>query len=505
MLLTLSGAVANWLYLTHDCPIDLSGDEAQYWDWSRRLDISYYSKGPLVAYLIRASCAFLGETMPAVRLPAIVLGIGTSLFMYLLARRLFGSERVALGATALTALAPMFQAGSVLMTIDSPLMLCWAAATYFAARAIFDGRSWNWALVGVGIGVGFLAKYAAMLWFVGLLAFFLVDVQHRRWAGAVVALGIATLFSIPVIVWNAQHDWVSLRHVAHQTGVSAGSLLRGNTLEFIASQFGVLGPPLAVLMGGAVWWTLRAREGEAQFNQRRFLLAIGATFFLLTAITSVLAKVQVNWPAPAYFTLVILTSGFIAAAASTDSWRRWRVWVWATVALGVIAMPLIHEPAILFPVFQRMGINPSRIDFLAKARGWKRLGDHVSADLASLGPGAFVLCDDYMQTAESAFYTRGHPVTYCAGSYFTSDPKRFTQYDMWADRNLDGNPALLGRDAVYVGKGGKLPVEVAAAFASTGPLERLDIIVRGARIRTFWIWRCRGFLGMRRPEHGASY
>src|SRR5688500_18378994 len=52
------------------CPIDFSGDEAHYWDWSRQLDLSYYSKCPLVAYLIRASCSIFGDTMWAVRLPA---------------------------------------------------------------------------------------------------------------------------------------------------------------------------------------------------------------------------------------------------------------------------------------------------------------------------------------------------------------------------------------------------------------------------------------------------
>ncbi|MDH7499215.1 MAG: hypothetical protein QHH30_02355, partial [candidate division NC10 bacterium] len=33
-------------------PLDLAPDEAHYWEWSRHLDISYYSKGPMVAFLI---------------------------------------------------------------------------------------------------------------------------------------------------------------------------------------------------------------------------------------------------------------------------------------------------------------------------------------------------------------------------------------------------------------------------------------------------------------------
>src|SRR5437660_2539988 len=103
LLLVLAlDCVGHVRYLTHDCPIDLSGDEAQYWDWSRHLDLSYYSKGPLVAFIIRASCAVFGDTMPGVRYPAIFFAIGTSLLTYLLTRKLFGSERLALGAVLLT-------------------------------------------------------------------------------------------------------------------------------------------------------------------------------------------------------------------------------------------------------------------------------------------------------------------------------------------------------------------------------------------------------------------
>src|SRR6266511_2408846 len=80
--LILLAAVLRFLYLALDCPLDLSPDEAHYWDWSRHLDWSYYSKGPLVAWLIRLSrelfgpwsVALTGGEMLAVRLPAVVCG-----------------------------------------------------------------------------------------------------------------------------------------------------------------------------------------------------------------------------------------------------------------------------------------------------------------------------------------------------------------------------------------------------------------------------------------------
>src|SRR5271155_403291 len=59
--LILGVTVAHLLYLGIRCPIDLAPDEAHYWDWSRHLDWSYYSKGPLVAWLIRLSCDLFGS------------------------------------------------------------------------------------------------------------------------------------------------------------------------------------------------------------------------------------------------------------------------------------------------------------------------------------------------------------------------------------------------------------------------------------------------------------
>src|SRR5947209_409077 len=98
--LLLFGLVSHVRYLTHDCPIDLSGDEAQYWDWSRALDWSYYSKGPLIAYIIRASCAAFGDVMWAVRLPAVLFAVATSILTYWITLRLFKSDALALGRRA---------------------------------------------------------------------------------------------------------------------------------------------------------------------------------------------------------------------------------------------------------------------------------------------------------------------------------------------------------------------------------------------------------------------
>jgi len=501
------------LWYLHNCPIDLLGDEAQYWDWSRQLDISYYSKGPLVAYIIRASCAMFGETMPAVRYPALVLGAGTSVFFYLTAKRIFASERLALGTVLLTHGVPMFIAGSVLMTIDPPFFFCWAGATFFAAGAVFDEKRWNWIVAGLFIGIGFLAKYAALLWWPGVLIFLILDrtitkkrdptsssadpLAPSRFFWPVVGTIISLLFTLPVILWNHHHDWVTFRHVARQTGASGGGISNGNLFEFIGGQVGIIGPTLAVLMIAAIHQAMRQKPID---RRHLFLAVIGLFFFACTLMTSLIANVQQNWAAPAYFTLIILTAAFIGGKlASIHTWKIWRRWVWATIILGVIVVPILHDITLVVPLASKLGISPERIDFATKARGWEELGRFVSQKRREMGTDPLVMCDDYLQTAEMAFYVDGQPKTFYAGSYFT-DPKRHTQYDLWQDRSLSRKD-LVGRDAVYVGKGGKLPPDIPAAFERVSERIELPIVARGVIAKTFKVWMCYRFKGMKRPEH----
>src|SRR5437588_209567 len=103
MTLIALAAVVRLAYLTFDCPLDLAPDEAHYWDWSRQLDWSYYSKGPLVAWLIRASCelfgplsqTLVGSNMLAVRLPAVACGTLMLVGLYVLTFQVYRNDKLA--------------------------------------------------------------------------------------------------------------------------------------------------------------------------------------------------------------------------------------------------------------------------------------------------------------------------------------------------------------------------------------------------------------------------
>lgn len=507
--IVITVTVVNLLYLGLNCPIDLSGDEAQYWEWSRRLDLSYYSKGPLVAYVIRASTSLLGDTAFAVRLPAVVIYAGVTIGLYAVARRAFQSDRVALATVVMAQATPIFLFYSLAMTIDTPLILSWTWATYFALRAVQDGARWPWIAAGALTGVGFLAKYAALLWWVGVPLFAALSASGRarvRWRWAIAGFALALACTWPVWVWNAQHDWVSFRHVAKQTGASGGSIYRGNFFEFVASQVGVANPAVFALIVAAAGWTWTRRRGDGEANDAvpaTLLLAVGGAFFALTAVVSLFAKVQTNWPGPAYVTLIPLAAAYLLRSAD---WRRWRGVVAAGVAIGLGAHVIGREPAIVLRPLKALGLPDSRIawiDGISRLRGWRALGERVGQEAGQLGPDTFILCDSYMQTALMAFYVPGRPTTFYAGSYFTR-PSRLTQYDLWTDRRLD-QPHLLGRNAVYVGKGGPMPEPLPGAFERVEKLPEIPVYAGGVVVETFKVWRCWGFKGLHRPDAPRSY
>jgi hypothetical protein len=523
--------LGNTLYLTFACPFDLTGDEAHYWDWSRQLDWSYYSKGPAVAAIIRASCALFGDTMPAVRLPASLFAVGSALSVYWLTRKLFASDRLALSAVLLMLILPLFSIGSILMTIDPPFFFCWSLATCLAAKAVLDDVRWPWPLIGLVVGLGALAKYAMLLWGLSLLIYLVIDAPARKcirgrfWLALLAALPLM----LPMVLWNMDHDWVSFRHVSAQTGLAQGGFSLAYLPKTIVDQIGIVGPLLyPILIVAIVWaWRMARKPSQPQPHAApdrrramRFLLAIGLPILLLTVLGSLRAKPQPNWPVTAYFTLLIAMVAFLADQLHRPSWRFWRWLLYpglATALLGSIGARNLQP---LYPLFEQWGLHPRSIDPSVKFTGYGELAHFIDAQLHNprvVGPNALVMAYDYQTASQLAFHLPRHPPTYCLGNYF-SEPdgrRRMTQFDIWPDRQLD-QPQLRGLDAIFVGRLSDARYrDLETAFGrapTTGRtrphvelLKELPIQRNGVTIRTFQVWRCRDFQGMSRPLSHGTY
>ena len=139
---------------------DLEFDEAHYWMWSERLAPGYFSKGPGIAFAIRASTMLFGATEFGVRFWAPILGGCTSLLVYYFTRRLYNATAGFWAVLALNAI-PLFNVGNLVMTIDPLSIFFWMAAmfTFWLATEKSPRFSFWWPLTGLLIGLGFLSRW----------------------------------------------------------------------------------------------------------------------------------------------------------------------------------------------------------------------------------------------------------------------------------------------------------------------------------------------------------
>src|SRR6266550_884223 len=215
----MSTTRAVWLFLIALTAIRLSmlatkeleSDEAHYWMWSDRLAPAYFSKGPGVAFAIRAGTVLFGANEFGVRFFSPVLAAGTSLLLFYLARRLF-SANVGLWLVLALNVTPIFNIGAFLMTIDPLSIFFWTAAmfTFWLALERSPQFSLYWPATGLLIGLGFLSKYTNALELVSVILVLAIAPRFRqefKKPGLYALLVAFIICTIPPIVWNKQHAW----------------------------------------------------------------------------------------------------------------------------------------------------------------------------------------------------------------------------------------------------------------------------------------------------------
>ncbi len=162
VLLALTGA-RIWA-LFHN-PVGLYYDEAQYWMWSRTFDWGYFTKPPLVAWVIAGTTALFGDAEWAVRLAAPLAHAVAASAVFALGRAMYGAWPGFWAGAGWLLLPGVFFSSSIIST-DALLLPLWAIAL-FAMWRLMTTRAWAWAIIlGGAVGVGLLAKYAMLYFFV---------------------------------------------------------------------------------------------------------------------------------------------------------------------------------------------------------------------------------------------------------------------------------------------------------------------------------------------------
>lgn len=449
--------LARIVYLVWLSPYELTGDEAHYWEWSRRPALSYYTKGPGVAWVIAASTRMFGTSEASVRLPAVlasavamlgVVGLGAVLAPTL--------RRAPLYALLAYLCVPAYHATALLMTIDGPMIACWIVAALgamLALRGLMNGQRALSAhlLLGVALGVGFLFKYTILLMALGVVAAWIGArraLRGPRLPGACVAIGSALVCAAPVFIWNQRNGWPTVAHLLGHLGAPGGDIRvapgEGEhwsplwTLELIGSQLALIGPVI-VLMFAAACAGASAEAHERE--QRRLLAWCGTPTLVFYFLVSLFARPEGNWPVAGYATFAPLVG--VMLARGVPGWRR-ALWHWSAgfgivTALGMLMLPALAR----LPGLDH--IVPVR-----RFSGARQVARTVEQEIGRAGlTDPVIIAARYQRAGLLAFYMQGRPRVYCA-QHATGD--RRTSYDDFADTDLR-EPSLIGRDAVLIDAG----------------------------------------------------
>ncbi|MDS4026749.1 MAG: glycosyltransferase family 39 protein [Candidatus Contendobacter sp.] len=364
---------------------ELFYEEAYYWNYAQHLDIGYLDHPPMVAWIIEVFTKMMGDNEFAVRFGAFACWLIAAFFSYKLACKVHDRSS-AVQTLLLMATWPVYFAAGWVMTPDAPLIACWAAALYYFYQALINEQRLAWIGIGISIGLGMLSKYTMVLLGPAAVLFILVDRHSRKWIfkpEPYLAIITAIIIFLPVIAWNAEHEWASFFYQSHDR---VAERFEFSLPYFISSIILIITPTgfvsliVILLYKNAVFSSEHNKSSSAIHNimDRSYLLLMVLTFSPVAVFLalSLFRETKFHWTAPCWLGIVsyialIANRGFLGSQSGGGKLLTWsqRAWPTTIVTCLVCYGAALHYLSLGFP-----GIPyPQNLYLL----GWRSFGDEV--------------------------------------------------------------------------------------------------------------------------------
>ncbi len=462
--------------------IDLRTDEAYYWTWSKESALSFLDHPPMIAWFIRFGTAIFGDTNFGVRFAGILAMLVTQLLLADIVRRVTHDWRAVVLALLMPEAALYY---GLLMAKVSPdvALIPFAVAMLWSLVRLNESADPRWWLAAGGFaGLALLSKLTAVMLLPAVAAFMLVPDWRRRWLFSPypwAAVLIALALFLPVLIWNAGHDWASFRLQAVRATATHAVSLR-TVGDFFGLQFGLVGfILLPVVLSGVAWTAWRGyRRGDAVAILLSTAVIVPFGYFLWKSLT---LRIGDTWP------MFLWPAGFAAAAINVamlpqDGLPAWMVrstlaWVKAAIACGIGFVVLVFLYYVVAP-WNFIG----RADPIGGEAGFAEIAERAQAELQKTG-ATWIATTDYRTYSMLRWYFNGRvPVVQI------NERGRFMDFrDPGMDRIRDHTGLYVGREP-----DNKNPLW-ASTTAIRQPLERVERSWRGIVMDTYALEKLTGW------------
>ncbi len=474
--------------LVYAALVDLSPEEAYYWNYALHPAPSYFDHPPMVAWVIWIGTLLLGKTEIGVRIGSIFLTIGSTYLIYFLGKTWF-SRKSGLWAALLFQVIPIYFVYGVAITPDVPLIFFWLLTLAVISVTLFKEKPWGWYIAGITLGCSLLSKYTGILLVPATFFFLISNREYRKWLfrkEPYIAFLISILLFSPVAIWNYHHQWASFSFQFYHSLQESISHPLWSFLQFLVGQVGALFPTFfsglffALLL--SFWLTIKG-------GRPKWKLSFFFSFPLLIILTffSFKTEVKLNWILPGYLSL------FFAAYPCYRYFRlrakgKAKVVIQKTITSTIYLLPGIF----LFSCYH-LGIGISLIPPVYKLTGWKELGVTVKNEENVMeektGKDPFIIGKDkYSIASELAFYT-DEPYDTFSENLLGGEGLAF---EYWTKNSLQH------RDALVVSKNFPNLDLLKRYFERVDEkVKKVQLLRKGKFIKTFYLVRCYNYIGKR--------
>ena len=374
-------------------PLELSADEAQYWLWSKKLNWGYFSKPPMIAWLIHVSNNIFGDYDYSIRILAPVIHGINALVIFRLSQEINDNYFAHFLSSLIWLTLPIVGVGSFLMSTDTPLMLIWTTSLLVTVKSYNSDNVFLWSLAGLIAGLALYAKYAALYLPLGLIIFYIINFQNEqniKLRGLFLFLMNFIIVSLPNVIWNYFNNFHTINHLSSNAVIDAPSYSLLGSITFLIAQVAILGPLLFIV------FLLTAYNIKRLNKLSIFLLYFIFPVYILMFIQGFFSEANANWAASALPAITILCGYFLSKRIKFAV-----LTIFSNFFICIFILIVSFNGNLIF--------IDLKSDPLRKLKGWNILSEDLK-DTISKKKSDVVLVDRRGIAAELIYYLRNENI-----------------------------------------------------------------------------------------------